>query len=473
MTWSRCHIRLARRAFAFAPSFATVLGASATLSPLGAQQQQAQPPKPAKAPEAIAVPVPAAKTLAFEGVTVIDVTTGKLLPEQTVVVDGTRLQAVGPSAQVTVPAGAQVMDARGKYMVPGFWDMHAHIDERAKAWYPLFLAHGITGVREMAQRFPNGLDSFAVWQKQVAEGQRIGPRSAGTSADLTNANGIEIKTADDANRVIDSLKARGVAFLKYHDDNGEPDLYYAMLNAAKRNGLPLVGHLSHFVPDEEASDSGHASVEHAQENHQCWPDFPGWPEPLGSPYAKKRCEPVAKAYMRNNTWMTPTLVVFYYQEDGQTQDAQRFVQTMYSLGFRNYLTGSDASQNGNILGVQLQPGFSLLQEIVLLARGGLTPLEALQAATLNPAKFLKATDSLGTVATGKLADVVLLDDNPLTNIHNVLKIHGVVANGRYFDRATLDQLDPEGVKLARTFVTQQSDEPVHTTIPAAPTDSSP
>lgn len=415
---------------------------------------------------------PPASPLAFKDVTVIDVRDGHLAPGQTVVIVGNRLQTVGPSQQVAIPDGVQVIEAQGKYLVPGFWDMHAHVDERAKAWYPLFIAHGITGIREMAQRFPHGTDSFRVWQREVAAGTRVGPRSAGTSADLTNANGITIETPKDADRVIDSLKKAGIDFLKYHDDNGDPELYFAMLRAAKRNGMPLVGHLSQFVTDEQASDSGQLSIEHAQENHQCWPDFPGWPEPLGSPFAKKRCEPVVKAYMRNGTWMTPTLVVFYYQEDGQTQDAQHFLQTMYSLGFKNYLTGSDASQNGNVLGVPLQPGFSLQQEIVLLVGGGLTPLEALQATTLNPAKFLHATDSLGTVAAGKLADVVLLDDNPLTDIRNVLKIQAVVANGHYFDRPTLDKMDPEGLKLAKTFIEQQGGS-AETAAPATTSPGSP
>jgi hypothetical protein len=410
-------------------------------------------PQPAKSSPP--TPAPPAVPLAFDSVTIVDVTNGKLLRAQTVVVDGNRIQAVGAAGKVSVPAGATIVSAAGKYLIPGLWDMHAHVDERT-AWYPLFIAHGVTGVREMAQRFEHGTDSFRVWQREVMEGKRIGPRSYGPSADLTNANGITLTTPADARRVIDSLKAAGVLFLKYHDDNGDPGLFFAIAREAKRAGLPLVGHVSVFTSDVEAADSGLTSLEHAQESHQCWIGFPGWPEPPNSPFAKKRCGPVAEAFIRNGTWLTPTLVVFYYQDEGHTQDAQKFLQTIHSLGVRNFLAGSDASQNGNILGVPLEPGFSLLQEIVLMVGGGLTPLQALQSATLNPAKLMKATDSLGTVAPGKLADLVLLDANPVADIRNVLKVRAVVANGRYFDRPILDAMDPEGMKRAAAFAEQQA-----------------
>jgi imidazolonepropionase-like amidohydrolase len=431
--------------------------------PLGAAGLAAQDPAPVRPlspgkPKIVSAPpkpAPPQTPLALRDVTVIDVTDGKLVPGQTVLVSGSHIQTIGPTATVTVPDSALVISAEGKFLIPGMWDMHVHIDERV-GWYPLLIANGITGVREMAQRFRHGTDSFRVWQREVMDGKRIGPRSYGPSADLTNANGIELKTADDARRVIDSLKAAGIVFLKYHDDNGDPDLFFAIAREARRAGLPLVGHLTELASDVEASDSGMRSVEHAQESHQCGQSFPGWPEAPGTPFAKKRCGPVAQAFIRNGTWLTPTLVVFYYQDEGHTQDAQKFLQTMHSLGVRRILAGSDASQNGNILGVQLDPGFSLLQEIVLLVGGGLTPLEAVQSATLNPAKLIGGTDSLGTVAEGKLADLVLLDDNPVADIRNILKVRAVVANGRYFDRPTLDAMDPEGVKRAKAFAEQQA-----------------
>jgi len=432
-----------------------------------AQDTPAPAPMPAPTPQQIETivkartrstpptPAPPQTPLAFRNVTVVDVTNGKLLPDQTVLVTGNRIGTIGPAATVAIPDSTLIINAEGKFLIPGMWDMHVHIDERV-GWYPLLIANGVTGVREMAQRFRHGTDSFRVWQREVMEGKRIGPRSYGPSADLTNANGITIKSVDDVPHIVDSLKQAGVVFLKYHDDNGDPDIFFAIAREARRVGLPLVGHLTEFVSDVEASDSGVRSVEHAQESHQCWQSFPGWPEPPDSPFAKKRCDPVAKAFIKNGTWLTPTLVVFYYQDEGHTQDAQMFLQTMHSLGLRKILAGSDASQNGNILGVQLNPGFSLLQEVVLLVGGGLSPLEAIQSATLNPAKFIGGTDSLGTVTEGKLADLVLLDANPVADIRNILKVRAVVANGRYFDRPILDAMDPDGVRRAKVFADQQA-----------------
>ncbi len=417
-------------------------------------------------------PVASSKTspaLAFKNVTVIDVTDGRLRPGQTVVVTGNRVQAVGPSGAVVVPPGARLVDAQGKYLVPGFWDMHPHIEDignsdRARqdslyrATYPRFIAHGITGVREMAQRFPYGADSFRVWQRQVMDGKRIGPRGIGPSADLTynSANtlfGMDLETPDDAVFIIDSLKAAGDAFVKFHDDNMEPKLFFALAREARRVGIPLVGHVPRSVSNIEAADSGMRSIEHVPTHHSCV----HWPEPIDTtdPDTRQRCGDMVAAYLRNNLWMVPTLVRLHYIRRNVLL-GQQFVRLVHSLGMRNFMVGTDYSFTDDNVIPKLRArmptfraGLSALDEIVTLAAAGLGPLEALRAATLNPAKFINATDSLGTVAPGKLADLVLLDANPLADIHNVMKIRAVVANGRYFDRAALDALDPDGVEVKR------------------------
>jgi imidazolonepropionase-like amidohydrolase len=405
-----------------------------------------------------------ASTLVFTGGTVVDVTDGRLLPEQTVVVVGNRVQAVGPTRQVQVPQGAQVVEARGKYLIPGLWDMHTHVDNRANTLYPRFIAHGVTGIREMGQRFEGGTDSFRVWQRAVATGTRVGPRSVGPNVEITERNRFKITTPDDVRRIVDSLQAAGITFLKVHGTGAgnNPTLYFAILREARRVGLPVVGHTPDEVGEVEVADSGQRSIEHVNEHQTCWAVLPGGGpkgrvrrEPVNvdsiltadSVRIREQCGPTAAAFIRNGTWLTPTLVTLRaYNVHG----APSLVRVMHRFGVRKFLAGTDAP-----LGGRIPPGFSLLQELVSFAESGLTPLEALQTATLYPAQFFEATDSLGTVAAGKLADLVLLDANPLTDIRNLLKLRAVVANGRYFDRAALDALDPDGVKAAKDFAEQQ------------------
>lgn len=404
--------------------------------------------------------------LAFRGVTVIDVTDGRRLPDQMVTVLGNRIQTITPDADGRVPKGAQVVDARGKYMVPGFWDMHTHTeypgienvelqDSVYRTVYPFYVANGVTGIREMAQRWQGGTDSFRVWQREVMDGTRIGPRAIGPSGDFTY--GMTLETPDDARRIVDSLKAAGDPFVKFHDDGFQDrDLFFAILREARKVSLPVVGHIPRAVTNVEAADSGMRSIEHNQEHHQCF----AWPESLpDSTTLDEICAPVAQAYIRNGTWLVPTMTTHWLDPAPGARspelwdDTLRFWRMLRRFGVKKFLSGTDwAPQILDQYGREFWPGLSAREELVFLAKIGFSPLEALQMGTLNPAIFLEATDSLGTVAPGKLADLALLDADPIVDIANVLKLWGVVANGRYFDHAALVRMDPEGFKPGNGLV---------------------
>ena len=432
--------------------------------------------------------------LVFDHVTVIDVVHGHRLRNQRVVISGNRIHALGSVNVIHLPTGAHVVNAQGKYLIPGLWDMHAHTEGQQpgisaqsrfhRSLYAIYVANGVTGIRELGQRWggpdagrgsPQATDSFRVWQREIAAGTMIGPRQFGPSYDITYWNSAlpghepHWLPLSEVTRVVDSAKMAGNTFLKFHGWPEERAVLFAILREARRIGLPVVGHVSDSVTNVEAADSGFRSIEHLHEQHQCWSNA-GAGKPLpGSASLDMACVPVVQAYLRNQTWVTPTMAVNWFGEvldsnptthklqwSGHRSprvwaDNLRFLRTLHRLGLRNILAGTDWTDNGTYTTGEphgdrvFAPGLSARDEIVLLVDGGLPPLEALQAATLNPARFFEATDSLGTVASGKLADLVLLDGDPLTDITNVLKLWGVVANGRYFDHATLVQLDPIGL----------------------------
>lgn len=389
--------------------------------------------------------------LAFTRVTVVDVTNGQLLRQQTVLIIGNRITAIGSGKKVKIPRGAQVIDAHNKYLIPGMWDMHVHVDQYADQLYPLFVANGVTGLREMAQRFPSGTDSFCAWQRAVLAGRRVGPRVIGPSADLMY--GMKLRSPYDARRIMDSLKAANVVFAKFHDTGmRDRNLYFAIMREARRVGLPVFGHVPKVISNVEAADSGQLSIEHIEENHQCWPT---WPKLLGdSATADARCAPMVEAYKRNGTYMMVGLNGHWLddqyrpdKEKGLWEDEKHFVRMLYRMGFRNFLTGTDWAPIFAGWDQRFRAGLSAVEDLVTLTiDAGLPPLEALQAGTLNPAKVLNLTDSLGTVAVGKLADLVLLDGNPLKDIRHVLNVRAVVVNGHYYNREQLTAMDPVGTK---------------------------
>jgi hypothetical protein len=432
-------------------------------------------------------------SLVFDGVTVVDVEHGTLLPAYRVVVVGNRIATMGGTGTVQIPAGARVIDARGKYLMPGLWDMHTHSYHYADLSYPLFLANGVTGIRDANSDVP--LDTLVQWRKEIIAGTRIGPPRqilvgpALFDADHPVCHPAELRSVlcfhvADAPRIVDSLKAAGADMLKMYGLGRK--IYFAVLDEARRQGIPVGGHLDFAVPGGlvvsmtgdnapgalEASDSGVRIIDHVNSSAELSAICIGT---FGNVTDSVRCRQLAEHFRRNNTWWVPTLnirgqggtytarsdsiftradadVVKFWsthvlpaggQVELPTEQNPQFPSTgsgLLSLAQRvglPILAGTDVS--GTNLHSSI-PGFSLHRELQLMVAEGLTPLHALQAATLNPATMLHGTDSLGTIVPGKLADLVLLDANPLENIDNTMAIRAVVANGRYYPRATLDTL---------------------------------
>ncbi len=453
-----------------------------------------------------------AATLAFRHVNVVDVEHGRILADRVVLVRGNRIDRIARDATFQVPADAQIIEAAGKFLMPGLWDMHAHnfnyVSGRPpRTWqFPLFIAYGVTGVRDMWVKAKD-MPLVRQWRTDLDRGEFVGPRFAavGTIVDgpedakpghFPGPNVDVAPTPEAGRRMVDGLQAAGVDFFKTYNSLSR-DVYLAVVDEGKRRHLPVAGHVPWAVGARLASDSGQRSVEHeygmmescsskerelyAREQKDLRWAYSN-DSLLVDSYSEEACLSLAATFARNHTAFTPTLVEDRFSAGTETlgffigdprlatvpqneldswQDARDLLRKGLAKGTMTpqddaisarwwkelftitrlmeqqgvtILAGTDV---GNPF---IYPGASLLDELGLLNDAGLTPLQALQAATLNPAKFLHIEKDFGTVERGKTADLVLLDANPLEDIANTRRIDAVVLNGRLFDRSTLDAL---------------------------------
>jgi imidazolonepropionase-like amidohydrolase len=430
------------------------------------------------------------ETLVITDVNVIDVRTGGVRPHQVVVIERKRITTVG-SKGTRSPRNAPTVNAKGGYLIPGLWDMHVHLV--FGDWFPLaqeislplFIANGVTSVRDMGSE----LDTVQAFRNQIASGERLGPRIL-TSGPMLDGpkprfpSSMAIATPDDGRRAVDLLKRRGVDFIKLQSLI-PADAVMAIADEAHKQELPFAGHVPDAVRAADMSAAGMHSFEHLigifEGSSPAEAEFLTGTKTEAkflSTYDPARAEALAAILAQNQTWQCPTLVwerggnlidVTDYSKDPRAKYVPAYwkdvtwkkmsedvkasfgtddlatrrkfldkelevVQMLHRAGVP-FLAGTDTPP-----GVYIFPGFSLHEELQRFVAAGFTPLEALQTATLNPARFFGMEEQLGTVAMGKMADLVLLDANPLADIANTQKIAAVIVNGRYFSRNDLQRM---------------------------------
>ena len=437
--------------------------------------------------------------LVFTHATVIDATGAPAKRDYTVVITGDRITAIGETPKMRVAPAAQVVDATGKFLIPGLWDMHVH--PQGKEYLPLFLANGVTGIRIMW-----GDPEDYEWRKQIGAGQLFGPRMVIASPIVDGPKpywrgSISVSSEAQARQVVDKVKANGADFVKVYQFLPR-DLYFAIADEAKKQGIPFAGHVPIDVSAVEASNAGQKSFEHligilpacsthadellkgqqadlVEDLAAAKPKFWGTHatqsrQMMLDSYSPEKADALFAVFKSNGTWQVPTLTLlrmFAYGNDPAFLNDARLkyvpVRTRTSWDpaaidgkrtpedfaymkreFQRDLAVVGAMQKsgvGILAGTDTDnpfcfPGFGLHDELGLLVQAGLSPMQALQAATLNPARFLGKEKDLGTIETGKLADLVLLDANPLDEIGNTKKIAAVVSNGKLFSRAALDEI---------------------------------
>jgi imidazolonepropionase-like amidohydrolase len=435
-------------------------------------------------------------TVALTGVTVIDVTGRPARRNATVLIRGERIVAIGH--RVGIPAGAEIVDLPGKFVIPGLCDAHVHSLPVEEISPPLYLVNGITMVREMS-----GTPVLHGWRDRVERGELLGPRSVIASRIVDGAPTIgdpsvfvEVATAAQASQAVRQAKRDGADFVKvYSRLSGKA--YRAITDEARRQRLPFAGHLPDAVSLTTASAAGQRSIEHL---YATWYDTSTREQELRAKlagltfaqgdylawlrethrlewdavtsYSPDKAAAVFATLARNRTRVVPTLSVYRVldrpDDVALTDDRLRYVPLSTVEGWRwaleNVITADrtpeETAQRHALLEHRLAfvrdlaeagvpvvagtdggdmpfviPGFGLHDELALLVRAGLSSLDALRAATIEPARLLGLDDSLGTVEAGKAADLVVLDADPLADIRNTTRIHTVVTRGRVITAA--------------------------------------
>jgi Amidohydrolase family len=434
----------------------------------------------------------AQSSIIIRHINIVDVKTGTIQPNRIVYIKGNKIDAIEKDNDKNRRSFKGEIEGTNKYLIPGLWDMHTHdvgwlIGNAADSFItPIMLANGITGMRDMW----GSKDAIAL-RDSVNRNLMIAPRMLVGSPIVNGPRvfsqaAVTITNIKEVPGIVDSLQREGYDFIKVYSFLRH-DLFFALAKYCKEKRIPFEGHVPIGVSAENASSAGMRSLEHLFGLRKSFSItgeklIPQWEakmldtsvsqfevllesESSAHPFDTTIAKKVTATIVANGTFVVPTLVAckgYTFDRDSLMQSAsmqyvpkalkQYWYEARAMLSFEkdmlqnfsqmltfvheqklNIMAGTDT---GNPFVI---PGFSLHDELELYVRAGLTPLEALQTATLNPAIFLHLEKELGTVTKGKLADLVILDQNPLRNIKNTRRIHAIIMNGHLIDKDQIHQ----------------------------------
>lgn len=414
-----------------------------------------------------------AQTFVFKDVNVISMTSPRIAEKQNVIVRDGRIESIS-TALAKLPEGTTVIDASGRYLIPGLAEMHGHIPPpnapggMLEDALFLYLANGITTVRGMLGH--EGQINLREWQKK---GEIVSPNLyvAGPSF-----NGNSINSPAEAIEKVKAQKKEGWDLLKVHPGLTRAE-YDAMARTARAEGIRFAGHVPEEVGLLHAIEMGHETFDHID-------GYVEYLEGDKGPVDKKKLASIVKKSKAAGVWIVPTSALWqvlfnavplatlrsyeelkyvpaaaveawskmYRDREGDLPEeavkniiaARTEILRALHKGGVKILMGTDAPQQFSV------PGFSLHRELLLMREAGMTPYEILESGTVNVGEYFAKQDAFGTIEPGKRADLVLLNANPLEDIRNISNIDGVMVRGRWFPRETLDEgLDKIAKKYRR------------------------
>ena len=434
---------------------------------------------------------------------IIDVETGTITENQAILIENQTIKSIGSYKKLRTKTQEKI-DAKGKYIIPGLWDMHIHLEgqdlvEDNKALLPVFLAYGITTVRDAASDL--GLQVLK-WRDEINKGKLLGPTIFTAGRKLEGLNSIwkgdlEIENEVELHQMLNYLDSLKVDFVKITENTLKGDLFLKSVTEAKKKGYLVTGHVPYDLTIEELANAGFSAIEHASYLLRLGSDETKSKNrildgSLTKAQAEKdfllnfNQEKASKAYSelaKKNVAVCPTLIggkqLAYLDENKhENDDFQKYLTKQFMSNYQwridrmanetldqkqqrkdRYqliakqlpyaqkagmliLAGSDCAA----LNTFVYPAASLIEELGLFQESGMKPLNILQSATMNGAKFMGKFDKMGSIDIGKTANLVLLDKNPLIDISAINKPNAVFTKGRYFDRNTLDQMLEEAAK---------------------------
>lgn len=416
-------------------------------------------------------------TYAFVNVSVVPMDSERVVDHQAVIVRDGQIVTIAPATSTTIPPHAIQVDGTNKYLMPGLSDMHVHFHEYKELYAALFLANGITTIRVMW-----GSEDVLAWRRMAEKGEKLcptiytsSPAIDGNSPDWPNATVVQ--TAAEAKQVVQEYKKLGYDFIKVYDKLSL-EVYQALVGVAHEQNIPVVGHVPFSVGLNRVLNAKQASIEHLrgyiqaiQADSSPYRNIP-WDRRImrkAVEYAEEnKIEDVAIQTRDAGVWNCVTHVVTQKNVPPSQQEALRNrpeMQYIPSNILARWMPHNDHRRKdlkeedydeirhgdtlrmkitkalqdagaGILLGTDTDnpfviPGFSIHEELHNLVEAGLSPFEAISAGTRNAAKFLKADNVFGSVAVGKRADLLLIEDNPLIDVKNVTKLAGVMVHGQW------------------------------------------
>jgi len=454
--------------------------------------------------------------IVFNHVNVVDVQSGEVLNDMSILIEANTIKAVTPSKDVDVPSGYKQFDGKGKFVIPGLWDMHTHsIKVSPQIHHPLYIAHGVTSVRDLSGCMDRN-DSFwacindrQLWSQEAQAGTRISPRYAlqssyqvdgGNEVPEGFAEFFKITNQEDANELVNFYHNKGADFIKIHAGLSMQQ-YDWLTQALHDSPLALVGHKPLQVPLKHAIQSGQKSLEHGriflfacsplgkvlsehQDPYQLY--TAQFQRNLLNTQDDTQCQQIMDKMAHSSSWWVPTLTTLkssayanelmgfedkkfdyipalmkslFWQNDlnnalSKGMDAQQnFVHKDFYNQAKHYL--AQAEQHGvkilvgtDTLDTSVIAGLSVHDEMASMVEAGMSPIDVLKAATISAAQFAEQDDKYGSIHAGKVADLVLLNANPLNDIRHTQNIDSVVFNGIYYQQ--------RDIKTLKSFAQQQA-----------------